>query len=71
MIGPFVSEGGFDIAFDSLIGWTYALEATTDIRASSWTPITSVPGTGVGIVIQDRQPVLDRKLYRIEARPLP
>jgi hypothetical protein len=53
------------ISFFSQSGKSYVLESKVDLNAPSWTPLSTVPGTGAVVIILDSPAPESNRFYRL------
>jgi hypothetical protein len=56
---------GVDIAFPTLENLSYTVEFTEAAGPLSWVPLTTVPGTGGALTVNDPEGVFPARLYRV------
>jgi hypothetical protein len=62
------SQGTFTVTLNSQSGFTYHLEATDTLPATSWTTVQSVPGTGGVIQLADSNASVSARFYRVRVQ---
>lgn len=71
LLGPFAGTGGVELTFESLSGWTYALESANDSVGAPWQRVAAVHGDGRPTTLTDPQPPPGHRFYRVWAQPRP
>ena len=62
-----LQPAGWTVTFDSLMGWNYVLERSSDL--GNWTPVSpTIDGTGATCTLQDHDAVTGARFYRVRAQ---
>jgi len=65
---PRLSGNNFSVSLASQTGVTYVLECKDSLANSSWTPVSTVPGTGSQLTLTHDSASASRRLYRVRAQ---
>ena len=68
LTNPRLNGNNFSVSLASQTGVTYVLECKDSLADSSWTPITTVPGTGSQLTLTNNTASSSRRLYRVRAQ---
>lgn len=68
LINPRLNGNNFSVSLASQTGVTYVLEGKDSLADSSWTPITTLPGTGSQLTLTNNAASSSRRLYRVRAQ---
>lgn len=67
LVGPSYSAGTFSFGIVTEAGRSYQVLYKDSLDAASWTPLTTVPGTGAVVPITDPGPLPTTRFYRVFA----
>ena len=63
-----LQEGVFQISFSTVADASYTLQGNVGFHPDNWSNISSAPGTGVTLTLQDSAPGVAPKFYRVLAQ---
>jgi uncharacterized delta-60 repeat protein len=65
LLGPFFSNGKFELHLPTIHGRTYILETTSKVESPAWTLAASFPGNGSWNTITDTDTTSGNRFYRV------
>ncbi len=68
MIGPFVTNDGFELEMRSFEGWIYELEVADAAATEEWRSLGVFQGTGEEVRLRDPEPPQAHRIYRVQVR---
>jgi hypothetical protein len=68
LTNPRLNSNNFSVSLASQTGVTYVLECKDSLADSSWTPISTVTGTGSQLTLTNNAASSSRRLYRVRAQ---
>lgn len=68
LTNPGWSQGAFTVSLSTQTGFTYHLEATDTLPATSWTTVQSAPGTGGVIQLADLAASISSRFYHVRVQ---
>ncbi|TAL00709.1 MAG: hypothetical protein EPO07_09355, partial [Verrucomicrobia bacterium] len=66
-----VLDGSFNFLVNTRLGYDYAVEYKNDLNDATWTPLTTIPGSGGPELILDGDPLQAQRFYRVRETPTP
>ena len=65
LLGPYFSDGKFDLYLPTIRGRNYILESSSDLGSSDWAVVGQLPGNGNWNSIGDPVTAEGRRFYRV------